>query len=241
MDTLLIVLIYATLPVLGHLAGVFLAEIIDPPSRVVGAALHCSAGIAFALVALEFLPRIVDHLPFILMLLMFALGVLISIALAKSVSALRSLNGGHHTAAIMVFTAVSIDLITDGFLTGAGSAIDTHLGFLLGAAQSLANIPGGFAVTATLRQHHYRKQWRIVSALLIALPVLAVAAFSLWLVSDKAPEVQNSILMTMGAVLLLTTVEDIIPEGDAPRPLRWQSSLAFGIGFLGLAALAHYF
>ena len=241
MDVLLLVLAYASLPVLGHLIGVLLAEVTDPPSRFVGAALHCSAGIAVALVALEFLPRIVTHVPFLIMMLMFAIGVIISIGFAKIVASMRGLSSVRSTSALMVYAAVVIDLISDGFLTGAGSAIDTHLGFLLGAAQSLANIPGGFAASATLRDHHYKRSLRIGAGLVVAVPVLLTAALSLWLVADKSSLVQNSVLMLMGAVLLLTTVEDIIPEGDAPRPRRWQSSLAFGVGFIGLAMLSHYF
>lgn len=240
MEPSLVVLAYASLPVIGHALGVFFAELLKPSSPIVGSALHSSAGIAFALVAFEFLPRITTHVPFLLMLLMFGIGVLLSIALAKIVHSTRKLELVGNPTALMVYCAIIIDLLADGFLTGAGSAIDMNLGFLLSAAQSLANIPGGFAASATLREYSYSQKFRITVGILVALPVFLSAILSLWLVSGRSLLTQNSILMIMGGILLLTTVEDIIPEGDAPRPARWYSSIAFGLGFIGLAAFSHY-
>jgi len=42
---------------------------------------------------------------------------------------------------------------------------------------------------------------------------------------------QSTVLAFFVGVLLLTTIEDVIPEADAPRPPRWISTLAFAIGF----------
>jgi ZIP family zinc transporter len=52
--------------------------------------------------------------------------------------------------------------------------------------------------------------------------------------------VQNTSIAAMVGLLLLATVEDLIPEADAPRASRWMSSLAFTAGFIGLALASSY-
>jgi hypothetical protein len=48
--------------------------------------------------------------------------------------------------------------------------------------------------------------------------------------------------MVVGGLLLVTTIEDVVPEGDAsPRLPRWISTTAFAAGFVGLAVLSTYF
>jgi ZIP family zinc transporter len=42
----------------------------------------------------------------------------------------------------------------------------------------------------------------------------------------------------IAGVLLLATVEDVLPQGDKPEPHRWISTSAFSLGFAGFALLA---
>ena len=51
----------------------------------------------------------------------------------------------------MVYMAVAADLLSDGLMTGAGSAVARRLGLLLGLSQVVANVPGGFAAMANFR------------------------------------------------------------------------------------------
>lgn len=234
------VILYALLPVGGHLIGALLAECVRTSRWVVGIALHGSAGIAIALVSMDFFPRINESVPFWLIMVMFLLGAALSVFTAKYILVIQKRYGGTSFTALMVYGVISIDLITDGLMTGAGTAIETRLGFLLSAAQAVANIPGGFAATATLRNNHVQRRWRMGTALFLILPVVVAAIAGLLLLSDKSPLVQNAVLALIAGLLLLATVEDIIPEGDAPRPPRSLSTAAFALGFVGLAISSHF-
>ena len=222
MFELSLVLAFALLPVAGNLVGSMLAESVRAPRWVIGASLHAAAGIAIGVVSIQLVPRILQTAPAWLMIAGFLVGALISLALATGLHSWRqNLHGS--PGAWMVWVAVGSDLISDGVMTGAGSAV--------------ANIPGGFAATANLRHQGVARKRRMAIAALLALPVLISAGLGFWLLRDASAIVQSGALAAIVGVLLLTTVEDIVPQGDAPQPARWASTAAFAGGFVLLALL----
>lgn len=229
---------YALLPALGNLAGAVIAENTRAPRWVIGAALHGAAGIAIALISIELMPRILRTLPMWGVVVAFLAGALASLALARTVSAVRG--KGAASRAWMIYVAIGADLVSDGTMTGAGSAVALEVGLLLAAAQLIANIPGGFAATANLRSHGVGRVQRLLASALMLAPVVASAALSFVILRDVSELVQNAVLTFIVGVLLLATVEDMIPEGDAPRPPRWSSTLAFALGFAALALSSRY-
>lgn len=239
MSGLLIVLAFALLPVAGNIAGSLLAECVRTPRWVIGAALHAAAGIAIGVVSIQLMPRIIEDTPTWLMLSGFAVGALLALALALSVHAKRERMRGS-TGAWMVWVAVGADLLSDGIMTGASSAVASALGFLIALSQSVANIPGGFAATANLRDDGVPLKWRFGIAGLMAVPVLASAVLAFWLLRGTDVLVQNAALSVIVGALLVTTVEDMVPEGDAPRPARWASTSAFAFGFVLIGVASSY-
>jgi zinc transporter, ZIP family len=239
MPELSLVLAIALLPVLGNLVGSLLAESLRTPRWLIGAALHAAAGIAIGVVSIQLMPRILGSTPTVLLFGGFVAGALLSLGLSR---AIRSpVPGARGTAgAWMVWMAVCADLIGDGVMTGVGSTVTSGLGFLIALSQSVANIPGGFAATANLRDDGVERRWRIATAGLLVLPVLASAGLGFWLLQDSAPSVQNAALAVIVGVLLVTTVEDIVPEGDAPQPKRWISTMSFAAGFVLVGLVSTY-
>src|SRR5690606_8080490 len=104
----------------------------------------------------------------------------------------------------------------------------------------VANIPGGFAATANLDPERYSSRRKILVAASMVIPVTGSALAGLWLLGDASPRVQHAALMVIVGILLLATVEDMIPEADAPQPARWLSTSAFTLGFAGMALSSHY-
>jgi ZIP family zinc transporter len=232
-------LLFGLLPFIGNLIGAILAESLKAPRWVTGAALHAAAGIAIALVSVDLFPRVLDQLAMWKIVTAFLVGAIASVAMAGLVSTLqynRLLSG--QRSAWLVFSAVAIDLTSDGLITGAGTAIGTMLGFLLAASQSVANIPGGFAAAATLRETGVPRPIRLLVTGLMATPVLLSALAGAWLLSDAPRDAKNLTLCVIAGVLLLATVEDVLPQGDKPAPRRWISTSAFALGFAGFALLA---
>lgn len=233
------VLALALLPPAGSLIGSLLAESVRTPRWIVGAALHAAAGAAIGVVSIELMPRILPATPTWIMAVAFLIGATIALALALLA---RKVKGAGRGRAWMVCVAVVADLTSDGLMTGVGAAVASGLGFLIALSQSVANVPGGFAATASLQQDDVSgKQRFTVAALLVILAVLS-CGLGYWLLRDANPIAQNAALMIIVGLLLVTTIEDVVPEGDASLRLpRWISTTALAFGFVGLALLSTYF
>ena len=226
----------ALLPAIGNFAGALLAESVRTPKWVIGVSLHAAAGIAIAVVSIELMPRVLDDTPMWLIVSSFMVGAVISVLLARSVT--RSIGG--ITRAWMVFVAISADLFSDGLMTGVGSAVASGLGFLIAISQCVANVPGGFAATANLRANAVAPKLRIILAASLAIPVMISAVLGFWFLRDASTVVQNAMLCVIMGILLVTTIEDVLPEADAPQPPRWISTLGFAGGFVTLSLLSTY-
>jgi len=213
-----------------------MAEGVRTPGWVRGASLHAAAGIAIALVAMDLVPRALGALETWALVVAFICGAVASVLIARGIKWLQGSRSD--VGAWMVYAAVGADLVSDGLMTGAGSAVGSSLGFLLAASQSVANIPGGFAAAASLRENNIPRMQRIAVSVGMVVPVSVSAMLGLWLLGDADVFYQKSALMVIVGVLLLATVEDVIPEGDAPEPKRWISSTAFAAGFVIFALLS---
>jgi ZIP family zinc transporter len=232
------VLSFALLPAAGNIAGGLLAESMRTPRWVVGASLHAAAGIAIALVSIDLMPRILVTTPMWLIVLAFLAGALFSVMLYRAGGWGRGIRGGGSRAAWMVFMAVAADLFGDGLMTGAGAAVDSGLGLLIAASQSVANIPGGFAATANFRRDGVARWRRLAMSASLLVPVLASATVGYWLLRDTGAFAQNAALAFIVGVLLLATIEDVIPQGDETQPPRWISTAAFAAGFAAMGLLS---
>lgn len=239
METFAILLACALLPAGGNFLGSVLAESVRTPKWIVGAALHAAAGIAIAVVSIDLMPRILPTTPTWVMATTFLLGAAIALGMALLARKIGGAGGGR---AWMVCVAVAADLTSDGLMAGVGAAVSGGLGLLIAISQSVANIPGGFAATASLEQDGVSKSRRLWVAGLLAIPVIISCGLSFWLLRDASPAAQNAALMVVAGLLLVATIEDVVPEGDAsPRLPRWVSTAAFAAGFVGLAMLSTYF
>lgn len=231
------VLALALLPAGGNLVGGLLAVNVRAPRWIVGAALHAAAGIAIAVVGIELMPRILPDTPIWVLASAFSVGAAIALFFAVLIRNVRDAG-----RAWMVLVAIGADLVSDGLMTGVGAAVESGLGFLIAVSQSVANIPGGFAATASLQYAGVSKSRRIVTLGLLAIPVIVSCGLGYWLLRDASAPIQNAALALVAGLLLVTTVEDVIPEADsAPQLPRWVSTAAFAVGFVGLTLLSTYF
>src|SRR5690625_2861424 len=134
------VLLLAMLPALGNFAGGVLAEIVPASERRLSVALHLAAGIIFAVIGVELMPRALENTQPWIVVSAFCLGGIASIGLKQGVTRLQERYGGK-TGPWMIYIAVSTDLFTDGVLIGTGSSVSFTLALLLAVAQVLADVP----------------------------------------------------------------------------------------------------
>lgn len=233
-----IVLALAVLPAAGKTLGSLLAEGVHTPKWLVGAALHAAAGIAIALVSIDLMPRILEAISIELMIVAFLCGASLSVLLVQGAKRLQMRVGTGSASAWMVQLAILVDLASDGLMTGAGSGVSLGLGSLLAMAQLVANIPGGFASTANFRDKGVGRSQRLILIAVVPILVLIAAGLGFGLLKEANTGVQHGVLAVMVGVLLLTTVEETLPQGDAPQPPRWISTAAFAGGFSLFALLS---
>ena len=232
------VLLFASLPAVGVIIGSLLAESIRTPKWLVGASLHATAGVAIALVSVNIMPRILGNTPTGLIVISFLVGAGISLLIAGFLGTFRFRPKTGGIGAWMVCFAVATDLISDGLMVGAGTAIGTKLGILFAATQSIANIPGGFAATANLRDDGLPRNLRLGLSATMVVPSLMSAVTGYYILRGADSLVHGAVLAAFAGILLLATIEDVIPQGDEPEPPRHISTAAFAFSFLGLVLLS---
>lgn len=230
MNGFLQVMLIAALPAAGNLLGSGLAVWMKPAKHTVGISLHAAAGIAIGIVAVELMPRAMelgDTAAYILVIA-FLVGALVSILLA---SLINKINSAEKAGPWRVLGAVGIDLFSDGIMIGIGSSVSTGLGLILGVSQVVGNVPGGFASISNLRGSGYDGKKNIIPILLLPVPALLGAVVGFMLLRDAAETSQAIALVFVAGLLLLPTLEDTLPEGDAPTPPRKWTGIAVAAGF----------
>ena len=230
---------FALLPPLGVIVGSLLAESVRTPKWVVGASLHATAGIAIALVSIDIMPRLLGESTMWLIILSFLAGAFISLLLANIFGSFRHRrgHGNASTGAWMVYMAIATDLTSDGLMVGVGSAMGSQLGFLLAATQAIANIPGGFAATSNFRDDGMPRSRRVTLLASMIVPALFSVILGYLVLRGASGAAQSVALAIFMGILLLATIEDIVPEGDEPEPARWISTTSFAGGFAAFALL----
>lgn len=241
MTGLAYVLAIALLPAAGNLLGILIAELFAVAARFIGAALHAAAGIAIAVVSIELVPAALPMTPPWLFVSAFCVGAILSVLIARGVSrARRSLGAAGSSGSWMVYVAVGSDLLVDGLMIGIGSAVSGGLGLLVALSQVVGNIPGGFAAIANFRGHGVSRTVRLVAGATFVVPVLVGTVSGFLLLRDAGEAAKHAALVFAAGILLLATVEDVVPQADEPRASRWLTTVWFTAGFALFALLALY-
>ena len=240
LDGYVLVLALAALPAAGNVVGGLLAEAFAVSERALSLALHLAAGIVLGVVGLELLPRALEtDLPWV-PLLAFVGGGALFVALERAIGYVNGRLGAQERAGpLAIFSAVSLDLFSDGVLIGTGTVIDPTLGLLLAVGQVPADVPEGFAAIATLRADGVPRRRRLALAAAFALPVLVGATLG-YLALREAPELLTlSVLALTGGALATVVVEEMVPEAHEGETSAW-GGVFLTAGFALFGAVSVY-
>lgn len=239
MQAFFVVLAVSLLPAGGNIIGSFLAESLRTPPWIIGAALHAAAGVAIAVVSVDLMPRILADTPAWLIVVAFLCGAAFSVLLAQGLKHwFRA--PGRQSGAWMVYMAIAADLLSDGLMVGVGAAVSSGLGLLLGLSQVVSNIPGGFAAIGNFRNQHVSHKRRLLLSGSFVVPPLIGAVIGYLLLRGAGEAIEHAALAFIVGVLLLATVEDMVPQADAPGVARWISTPSFAGGFGFFVLLSTY-
>lgn len=237
--SLIQVLLLALLPTLGTVLGVLLAEWRRPPGWLTGGALHMAAGLATAVAAIELIPRSQDRTETWIIAIALLVGACVSLGFYRI--SLRMQGGPKgHSLIWGAYTAIVIDLFSDGLMTGGGSAVEGDLGVLLAASQVVGNLPGGFAITAGFRHAGVDRDKRLKAALSYPIVPVVGAAVGFLALNGAGDMLTGFVLALFAGLLITATVEDLVPEADQLGAPRRISSPSFAVGFVLLLMMSAY-
>jgi ZIP family zinc transporter len=232
MGEILRVLGLASLPALGNFTGGLISEWLQPSHSFVNRALHAAAGIILAVVSVEVMPSALAVVPFWALALAFVGGGLLYLLIEALIHRWqRDKEGGAGASAWMVYVAASADLIGDGLLIGAGSAVSASLGLLLALGQVLADIPEGFSVLANFRDKGVPRNRRILLSASFAIPVVGAALLAYFILRELPEAVQLGAMVFVSGFYSLAAVEDMLGEAhESASDTRW-SAISFLVGY----------
>ena len=222
----------ALLPAVGNLLGGLLAEWLHPSDHFVNRALHAATGVILAVVAVDVMPLSLQQAPAWLLALAFVAGGGLHLGIEALV--VRWQEGraqGAGAGAWMAYIAVASDLLGDGLLIGAGSAVSSQLAVSLVIGQVLADVPEGFAVIANFRNKGVGRTRRLLLSALFVIPVVAAAAVAYVALRAQGPLLKMTALVFVAGLFVLAAVEDMLREAhDSAEDSRW-SAISFLAGF----------
>lgn len=231
-NSLLTVIGLALLPAAGNFVGGLLAEWLRPSAATLNRVMHLAAGVILAVVAVEVMPGALEAAPAWVLAAAFVAGgaayVLIEAGVARWQRARKGTAG---SGAWMVYVAVAADLVGDGLLIGAGTAVSGSLGLLLALGQVLADVPEGFAVIANFRDNGVERAKRLLLSASFVVPVVGAAVLAYFALRGQSAAAQMSTLVFVSGLYVLAAVEDMLEEAhEGAEDTRW-SAISFVAGF----------
>lgn len=151
---------------------------------------------------------------------LFCAGAIVSYFLARGAVWISQKVKGGSGGAWMVYTATSADLLSDGLMTGASTAVSPELGLLLALSQVVANLPAGFATMSNFRAQGVSRRVRLLAAASFTVPVVTGVTVGFMALREASEAAQAGSLAIIVGIMLVTTVEDLVPEADKPGTSR---------------------
>jgi ZIP family zinc transporter len=227
------VLLIASITALLTYLGAPLAEKVNVPHRVVGAALQLAAGSMIAIVAFTLMPPAVQIAPPLLVALAFfaggALFVLMDYVSASRQTSQSPPSGG--SASLGLYLGVLTDMAIDGVAIGIGSALTLSAGLLVAAGLAINNIPLAFLTIATAKRQGVPPGRRRLLSILFVVAILAGATLGYWVLEGQPELVKLALVSLVSGFLITMVTQTMIPEAQ-------QQSAARSLGIFFIAGLS---
>ena len=238
------ILLLTLIPVAATILGGVAASFRPPGPRVRSFVQHFAAGVVFAAVAGELLPEITaGHQP-VGVVIGFALGVGVMLAVRALVGRLEPEEAeaaGENEkdrvaaprAANGLLAAVGIDILIDGLLIGVGFAAGERVGTLLVVALTLELLFLGLSVAASLGQRGVTRSRTILTVGGLSLLVIVGGLIGGTLLQGLSGLPLEIVLSFGAAALLFLVTEELLVEAHEVKETPWITS-AFFLGFIAL-------
>ncbi|KTC85523.1 ZIP family metal transporter [Legionella brunensis] len=222
---------------LSMIVGGVIASIYQPSDKLTSATQHFAAGVVFAAVAKELLPKLgIGETPFPLVI-GFSLGVISMLFLKMLANKLTEEEERGTGVSLGLISAVAIDLFIDGILIGIAFLTGTKGGLLIAIALGIEVLFLGISTTATLGKRAVTAKTRLILSILLALLIPIGSVLGAFLLAKFPPSITEALLAFGVAALLYLVTEELLIEAhehDVETPFI---TACFFIGFLCILLL----
>lgn len=223
-------LFYTSIPAILMAIGGIIALIKQPSSKVTSGVQHFAAGVVFAAVAVELLPKVVDQSN-LLMTIGFATGVAVMLLSGWVADKLGEKSSAGRKLPFELIVAVGIDVFIDGILIGVSFLASIRSGIMIAAALALEVLFLGLSTTATMAKKQVNRSLGITIIILLALLIPIGATLGFEVVSHLSRSAHLLILAFGVAALLYLVTEELLTEAHEVTETT-PATIAFFLGFL---------
>ena len=222
---------FSLIPCFCMILGGIIASIYRPGPMLTSATQHFAAGVVFAAVAKELLPKLGAHNNIWVLVVGFMLGVVIMILLKEFSEKLVSKQKSKKAIPFGMLSAVGIDVFIDGVLIGIAFLVGEQGGILVAVALSMEVIFLGLSTAASLGKKGFKMPVSIIAVTLLALLIPTGSMGGAFLLK-QLPYLYTTGLLAFGvAALLYLVTEELLAEAHEVEDTPWIT-MSFFIGFL---------
>ena len=229
------VFLYSLIPALAMLLGSLAASIRKPGPKWTSATQHFAAGVVFAAVALELLPKIEGDSWWTIGV-GFLLGILVMLGVGALSERLEDEENPKRGLPLGLLTAVGIDNVIDGLLLGIAFLAGTQGGILIAIALTFEILFLGLSVSSTMSERGYGFPARLGWGLLLSLAVPVGALLGYWALSRLPANWEAEFIAFGVAALLFLVTEELLKEAHKKKDTPWITATFF-LGFLVILLL----
>lgn len=226
-----LIVLYTLIPAALALIGGFVASLYVPKPKLVSTLQHFVAGVVFAAVAVELLPKIIGKGSPWTIALGFAIGVVVML-LVHELAHFLAKKEGKGSLPFGLIAGGAIDLFIDGVLIGVAFLAGMESGILIAISLSLCAFFLNLTISSTLTQKGAKRSVQFFTIVCIA----AMLPLGAWIGASVLAQLPASILIetiAFGvAALLYLGVEELLAEAHGGEHDTAYTSAAFFLGFL---------
>jgi len=231
MSVMLNIFYYSLIPAACMLVGSLIASTYQPGERLTSSTQHFTAGVVFAAVAKELLPKLGAENDIFVLIIGFLLGVLAMLLLKEFSESLSERENAANNISWGLVSAVGIDVFIDGVLIGIAFLAGTQGGILIAVALALEILFLGLSMTSTLGSRGVSGRICLIIAIFIAL-LIPIGSISGAILLSQLPNYYTEGLLAFGvAALLYLVTEELLIEAHEIQETPWIT-VWFFIGFL---------
>lgn len=230
------ILCYALIPAAAIIFGGLLALLRPPGARVRSSIQHFAAGLVFAALATELLPDIMHQRAPVAVIIGFALGVALMLAIKSWTKAAGQERIGETTRPTSLLVTLGVDIAIDGLLIGVGFAAGAKQGVLLTVALAFEVMFLGVSGAVALAKVGTRRGTILLIVSGLAALMMIGAAIGGGLLAGLSGVAREIVLSFGAAALLYLVTEELLVEAHEEPETPLLAAMFF-VGFVALLVI----